>query len=477
MVSLNERLGVEYTELGFRLPTPAANGHGPFSCVNNSILKLCAPTNRGSKYGFMVEIKHIEQFDDAASYSSWIVKNSLDFDFVRIATTKDKIQESLQLARLLKDEGFFIFLNLMRSNEIDPGELEFLKKDLVDVDAVVFADSFGSLKPTEVRELISTAVSLFSDKKIGFHAHNNMGLAMANALTAQESGAQILDATYAGHGRGAGNLRMEEYWLERRLGVTDIALYELANHLERFEYSPGQSQSEHSFAYFLGAKLGWHPNDVMAVLDPNTGFSLAESVSQLFTNSNEMRRADSLNAYSAWENSTSSIPTSFSPRQKVILLGKSSDSDALENDMPYLLDTVDDDFLVVSLNIPNEMLWNYADRLDAVVVRGTNRAQELRDFCNKTQFTGVVIADFEPDLSSSSWPCFWKYLDTRDVLELAVDFFSDSPEFILANIGSGGDKSRMSTLSEITTQMLAKDKRVFSITPTLLDLPLVSLWR
>ena len=44
---------------------------------------------------------------------------------------------------------------------------------------------------------------------VGFHAHNNLGLAIANSITAITAGAKILDGTARGFGAGAGNAQLE----------------------------------------------------------------------------------------------------------------------------------------------------------------------------------------------------------------------------------------------------------------------------
>ena len=73
---------------------------------------------------------------------------------------------------------------------------------------IVLMDSAGAYFPKDVTEKIGLLANRL-EVPIGFHAHNNLGLSIANSLAALESGARILDGTSKGFGAGAGNAPLE----------------------------------------------------------------------------------------------------------------------------------------------------------------------------------------------------------------------------------------------------------------------------
>jgi len=79
------------------------------------------------------------------------------------------------------------------------------------VAGVYIVDSFGSLYSEQVRDLTKIYLNALSGtgKDVGFHAHNNQQLAFSNTLEALITGANRLDATIHGLGRGAGNCPTE----------------------------------------------------------------------------------------------------------------------------------------------------------------------------------------------------------------------------------------------------------------------------
>ena len=76
------------------------------------------------------------------------------------------------------------------------------------VDYFNMVDSYGGVYPEDVKNAYNLVRSR-TNAKIGFHGHNNMELSLINTLTAIDLGAEVVDVTFTGMGRGAGNLRTE----------------------------------------------------------------------------------------------------------------------------------------------------------------------------------------------------------------------------------------------------------------------------
>ena len=77
------------------------------------------------------------------------------------------------------------------------------------LDFLCFADSYGALTPDYVKKILILFRNMNPNILIGFHAHDNMSLSMANTITALDNGADMVDGTYTGIGRGGGNLPLE----------------------------------------------------------------------------------------------------------------------------------------------------------------------------------------------------------------------------------------------------------------------------
>lgn len=74
---------------------------------------------------------------------------------------------------------------------------------------LILMDSAGAYVQKDVREKISFLKKKLKKLPIGFHAHNNLGLAVANSIEAVNSGATMIDGCARGFGAGAGNTQLE----------------------------------------------------------------------------------------------------------------------------------------------------------------------------------------------------------------------------------------------------------------------------
>jgi 4-hydroxy 2-oxovalerate aldolase len=128
--------------------------------------------------------------------------------FVRIGMEAEKVPQNLDYIRSATDICEHVYLNLMKTSATPAGELPSLLDGVTEAICGVYAvDSYGSMLPADVREYVTTLKDVFP--VVGFHGHDNLGLANANSIAAVEAGATIIDGTLDGIGRGAGNAETE----------------------------------------------------------------------------------------------------------------------------------------------------------------------------------------------------------------------------------------------------------------------------
>lgn len=144
-------------------------------------------------------------------------------DMVRVATHVTEADVSAQHIRYAKEElGMEVVGFLMMAHMAEPDRIleEAKKMESYGADVVYITDSAGALLPHQVTERVEILVNNLNIK-VGFHAHNNLGLAMANTLAAVQAGASYIDGSARSMGAGAGNTQTEVM-----VGVLDKMGYE-----------------------------------------------------------------------------------------------------------------------------------------------------------------------------------------------------------------------------------------------------------
>ena len=130
----------------------------------------------------------------------------------------------------LRERGVEAHGCLLMSHMATPERLaeECAKMESYGAQAVGIFDSSGHYLQAEVTERISAIRNAVS-VPILFHGHNNLGMAVANSLSAAAAGASIIDGCARGFGAGAGNTQLEVLVpvLERCGYKVGIDLYQL----------------------------------------------------------------------------------------------------------------------------------------------------------------------------------------------------------------------------------------------------------
>jgi 4-hydroxy-2-oxovalerate/4-hydroxy-2-oxohexanoate aldolase len=131
---------------------------------------------------------------------------------IRVAThctEADVAEQHLGLARKLGlDTVGFLMMAHMASPETIVQQAKLM--EAAGANCVYVTDSAGHMLPEDVTaRLAAVRASLRPETELGFHAHHNLAMGVANSLAAVGAGAVRIDAAAAGLGAGAGNTPME----------------------------------------------------------------------------------------------------------------------------------------------------------------------------------------------------------------------------------------------------------------------------
>lgn len=134
----------------------------------------------------------------------------LGISVIRIAVHCTEANVTEQYFRLAKELGLEAVGFLMMSHS-QPASVLAEQAKLMEsygADCVYVVDSAGALIQSAVRERVSALKEALTIE-VGYHAHNNLGLAIGNTIAALEAGADQIDGTLRGLGAGAGNAPTE----------------------------------------------------------------------------------------------------------------------------------------------------------------------------------------------------------------------------------------------------------------------------
>src|SRR3990167_7072683 len=130
-------------------------------------------------------------------------------DVFQIASHCTEATVTKQYIEYAKKKGKEVYGVLMMPHMADEMDLRYQAETMIDYGAegVFLMDSAGAMLPKNVFEKVAFLTNKITGTfrwnfPVGFHPHNNLGLAVANGIVAVEAGATMIDGTTRGLGAG-----------------------------------------------------------------------------------------------------------------------------------------------------------------------------------------------------------------------------------------------------------------------------------
>ena len=205
LVEKSRRIGIEYIEIGHGQGLNASSDEHGFSLQSDEEYMDAAREVAGDCKLGMFCIPGIARIDDVRKAKEH------GMDFLRIGVTVQGFNEARPFIDQCKSEGLEVFVNFMKTPTALPKEFGEASANAYKRGArcVYIVDSAGSMSESDIGKYI-TAAREKSDVELGFHGHNNMGLAVGNTIYCITEGMEFVDCTFQGLGRSLGNAPLEQ---------------------------------------------------------------------------------------------------------------------------------------------------------------------------------------------------------------------------------------------------------------------------
>lgn len=252
--------GIKFVELGFSQIKKNKFNENCYDVDNQLTGKLKIPKNL--KIGIMVNASDLISKNYNAKKFKKFINKKKEISLLRIACHFDEISKIIPFIKILKNVNLKLAINLMQISEQKKTYIVKILKKLSKekIDIIYFADSLGCMSSKDVKEII-LLLKKNCNTQIGFHAHDNMGNAKKNVLTAIKNGSNWIDTTVFGMGRGAGNAKTEDFVTKDKRKII--------NQLKKRRFVVLRNKYKWGFNkyYNLSAKYKIHPTYIQKILN------------------------------------------------------------------------------------------------------------------------------------------------------------------------------------------------------------------
>ncbi len=244
-----EEAGIQYIEVGHGLGLNGSQSYGSAVQTDKEYLLAACMALKKAKFGvFCIPgIARLGDIDMAAKFHT---------SFIRVGINPHETEKAAPFIERAKYHGMTVTANLMQSSLFTPKDYaqEVCALQQYGADVVYLVDSCGSMFPEDIREYYSS-VRCCSSIPLGFHGHNNLGLAVANSLEAINLGFSFIDSSLRGLGRSLGNPATEMIVaaLQKKGMAANIDLLRILN----VGYSEVASDTESGHNYNLDVICGF----------------------------------------------------------------------------------------------------------------------------------------------------------------------------------------------------------------------------
>lgn len=256
-----EKTNVDIIELGFMRDEGYDKNRSVYSSAEQ-IKGIIGDKKTNIKYSALIEMANYFPLDK-------LEKNTGEsIDLIRYSFWKRLMDDGYDYCRNIVEKGYELSVQPTRVEQYSLDDFKYMIQKFSELKpfAIYIVDTFGLLSKKDLLKYAEVA-DKYMDKNItlGYHAHNNMQQASANAIGLLEQKIDrnvIVDASVFGMGRGAGNLNLE--CITDYINKENNGKYILNNIYEIFDKYLKKDYDKYgwgySMAYYIAASFECNPN-------------------------------------------------------------------------------------------------------------------------------------------------------------------------------------------------------------------------